>query len=138
LLLREENGKEYRVETYEKRQNSRFRARNDAYVIFPTATVPSYGFILNIGIGGVCFEYIPIDDTAVDSRVLDIVLDDSVRRFNNLPFKIIFDIEVADPCYSPVTMRRRGVEFVNLTAQQQSDLEDFIYQNVVEPEQLPQ
>ena len=100
--------------------------------------MPSYGFIVDISRGGISFEYIPVDDTIVDNNVLDIILDDTGRRFNSLPFQSISDIEIPDPCYSPVIMRRRGVQFVNLTTQQQFDLENFIHKIVVPSDPLPQ
>jgi len=138
LLQREKNRKEYRVETFERRQHNRIKARNNAYVIFPTTSAPLYGFIVDISRGGISFEYIPLDDAMVDADVLDIILGDTGRRFNSLPFQSIFDIEVPDPCYSPVVLRRRGVQLVGLTPQQESDLENFIHQNVKANDQLPQ
>ena len=138
MLLQEENRKEHRVETYERRQFNRIKARNDAYVIFPTTSVPLYGFIVDISRGGISFEYIPVDDAMIETDVLDIILGDTGRRFNSLPFQSISDIESPDPCYSPVVLRRRGVQFVDLTTAQQSDLENFIHQNLMAAGQLPQ
>jgi len=136
LLSREEDRKEYRVKTYERRQHNRIKARNNAYVIFPTTSATLYGFIVDISRGGICFEYIPLDDSVVDADVLDIILSDTGRRFNSLPFQSISDTEIFDPCYSPVVFRRRAVKFIDLTPQQQSDLENFIHQNLAAKDRL--
>ena len=73
----------------------------------------------------------------LETDVLDIILNDTGRRFNSLPFQSISDIEIPDPCYSPVILRRRGVQFVDLTSHQQSDLENFIHQNLTAADSLP-
>ncbi len=132
LLPIVENREENRVETYERRQYNRFRARNDALVMIPTESAPSYGFLVDISTGGISFEYIPVDDTTADTEELNIMLDESGRRFNNLRFKNISDFEISESHYSPVIMRRRGVQFVDLTTEQQSNLENFIIVSILE------
>lgn len=119
-------------ETLERRQYNRFRARDDALVMIPTTSEPLYGFLMDISTGGISFEYIPVGDTSVDAPALDIILDGSGRRFNSLPFKNISDFEISEPYYSPVIMRRRGVQFVGLSTEQQSKLEDFIIVSILE------
>ena len=125
---REEN----RVGTRERRKYYRFKARDDALVMIPTGSDPSFGFLVDISTDGISFDYIPVDDLLGDAGKLNIILEESGRRFDNLRFRNISDVEVSEPHYSPVIMRRRGAQFVNLTTQQQSDLENFIIVNVLE------
>ena len=126
------------METYERRRYNRFAARNDAIVVIPSKSESLYGFLVDISTGGISFEYIPIDNTVVDAKELDIVLDDAGKSFSRLPFKSISDFEISDPYYTPVIMRRRGVQFVDLAEEQRTYLEDFIRKNVLETDQSHQ
>jgi hypothetical protein len=132
LLPKVGNREEHRVETNERRKYNRFKARDDALVMIPTGSEPSYGFLVDISTDGISFEYFPVDDLIGDAGKLNIILDESGRRFNNLRFKNISDIEISEPHYSPVIMRRRGVQFVGLTTEQQSNLENFIIVSILE------
>jgi len=132
LLPVMQNREENSVEPHERRKYNRFKARDDALVMIPTGSDPSFGFLVDISTDGISFEYIPVDDMLGDAGELNIILEESGRRFNNLRFRNISDFEVSEPHYSPVIMRRRGAQFVNLTTEQQSDLENFIIVSIRE------
>ena len=119
----------------ERRQYDRFRSGDNACVVIPTHPDRFYGFLVDISKGGVSFEYIPFDEPIKDANELDIIMDGTGVRFNRLPVKSISDFEIQDHEYSPVRMRRRSVQFTDLTPDQISTLEGFIQNNTPESAQ---
>ena len=116
----------------ERRQYTRFKAKEDAVVIISTQSAKLYGFMVDISKGGISFEYIPSNDEMIDTKELNIVLDGTGLRFDRLPSKSVSDFELQEEDYTPVKMRRQGVQFVGLTKEQVSNLEWFIQDSALE------
>ncbi len=122
----------YREETHERRQHTRFKAKTDAVVLISTPSGKLYGFLLDISAGGISFEYIPVSENEITTKEMHVILDGSNLRFDRLPSKSISDFEIEDTFYTPVKMRRRGVQFIGLTREQLSNLEWFIQDSALE------
>lgn len=84
------------------------------------------GFLVNISRGGVSIEYIPYAGALEPDRVVDVIFTDADIVIDSLPGKTVFDIELDDKYYTPVKMRRLGVQFRPLTNKQQSKLDQCI------------
>ena len=122
----------YREEPLERRRYTRFKAKDDAVVLISTPAERLYGFLLDISTGGISFEYIPVSKDQIETKEVNIILDGSNLRFDRLLSKSISDIEIEESNYTPVKMRRRGVQFVGLTNEQLSNLEWFIQDSALE------
>ena len=112
----------------ERRCHERFNSKDRAFAILQPG-VTTVGRIIDISKGGLSFWYPDGKQPSAVATAVDIYFDTS-RYFGNLPCKIVYDIAI--PGKSPVDLvqkRRRGVQFVELTAGQLSKLEYFLRNN---------
>ena len=109
----------------ERRKHKRFQVDNSAFVILGASHDKS-GRIIDISRGGLAFRYM----TAVErpnGSYLAIVLPETNFYLDEVPVKTISDFELPDKLpTSSMTVRRRGVQFVNPTDNQKSQIEFFI------------
>lgn len=122
----------YREEPLERRRHTRFKAKDDAVVLISTPREKLYGFLLDISAGGISFEYIPVSTAQIETKEMNVILDGSNLRFDRLPSIRVSDFEIDDTSYTPVKLRRRGVQFVGLTNEQLSNLEWYIQDSALE------
>ena len=110
----------------ERRKYKRYQVKNGAYTV--NSTKP--GLIIDIGLGGLAFRYIDRKDWPSESFELDIVFDDNDFRLAAIPYKVISD-SITDNDFSSenMTVKRRSVEFSELSAEQISKLKSFIEHN---------
>lgn len=109
-----------------KRENERFCPKNAAYIIF-TPAFSRRGPIINISRGGLsCIYYMDVTlpgrfmDTRVNLRSGGFLLAD-------IPFKIISDSKITDnPPGNGLQIRKRCIEFCDLSAKQIIDLDYYI------------
>lgn len=128
--------KTYREALDERRQFTRYRSKADAFVLISSESNKLYGFLVDISKGGISFEYIPEKEDMLEPKELKIVLDGTNLRFDSLSSISISDIEINDPLYTPVNIRRRSVQFVDLTQEQLSNLEWFLQGSELELTQV--
>jgi c-di-GMP-binding flagellar brake protein YcgR len=131
-----------RKRTVERRKNKRYKAVEGAYAaISPNSH--KLGQIIDISMGGLSFKYIDTssDNTDEESRLPEetIFLSSMGYYVGDLPFKTIADYEVTNaPSFSSMKVRKRHVQFTDLSFKQLFDLDYYLRNNVSEQvEKLP-
>ncbi|MBW1891217.1 MAG: hypothetical protein JRF32_13150 [Deltaproteobacteria bacterium] len=85
------------------------------------------GQIVDMSQGGLSFDYIDGDDTGKTHLKLDILSANEKFYMDKISFKSIRDVKTANELsFSPITMKKQGIQFVGLTFQQLSRLEKFL------------
>lgn len=131
-----------RKRTVERRKNKRYKAVEGAYAaVSPNSH--KLGQIIDISMGGLSFKYIDTSngDSEIDSRLEETIFLSSMGYYvGDLPFKTISDYEVTNaPSFSSMKVRKRHVQFTDLSFKQLFDLDYYLRNNVSEPvEDLPQ
>ena len=116
-------------EQVEQRQYARFRVPGlSARVVFRRhwPRSPIVGDIVNISVGGLSFRYTASEKQSHRSSRLDILLNDGNLHLHKMPIKTIYDFEVHSETSSGFETRQCGVQFEDLTDNQESDLMNFI------------
>lgn len=131
-----------RKRTVERRKNKRYKAVEGAYAaISPNSH--KLGQIIDISMGGLSFKYIDTSNEteAEDQSTLDetIFLSSMGYYVGDLPFRTVSDYEVTNaPSFSSMKVRKRHVQFTDLSFKQLFDLDYYLRNNVSEPlEKLP-
>jgi hypothetical protein len=131
-----------RKRTVERRRNKRYKAVDGAYAaISPNSH--KLGQIIDISMGGISFKYI---DTSNDDKDENHIPEESVflssmgYYVGDLPFQIISDYEVTNaPSFSSMKVRKRHVQFTDLSFKQLFDLDYYLRNNVSDQvEKLPE
>lgn len=118
-------------EPTERREHKRFQVQSGAFA-FPRAYARKLWQIIDISRGGLAFRYVAPEEMPQEPPVLDILTRDTRFTLRKIPFKIISDSEIADdPASSHFTLRRRSVQFGQLTNQQILQLEYFIVNHTI-------
>ncbi len=131
-----------RKRTVERRKNKRYKAVEGAYAaISPNSH--KLGQIIDVSMGGLSFKYIDTvnDDSDNDSLQEETIFLSSMGYYvGDLPFKTVSDYELIDaPSFSSMKVRKRHVQFTDLSFKQLFDLDYYLRNNVSEPiEKLPQ
>jgi hypothetical protein len=115
-------------EVIEKRKHKRFRSKESAYAAFGSDTM-KIGQIVDISMGGLAFHYIADGDQINGARELEIYLASNGFHMEDVPFNTVSDFVL--PSEFPLTtiiMRRRGVQFGELTQFQETQL-GYLIQN---------
>ena len=125
-----------RKRTIERRKNRRFKAVEGAYAaVSPNSH--KLGQILDISMGGLAFKY--IDTSNGESKKEQtpeetIFLSSMGYYVGDLPFQTISDYEVTNaPSFSSMKVRKRHVQFSDLSFKQLFDLDYYLKNNVAEP-----
>jgi len=109
---------------HERRRFKRYRVKSGAYTV--NSSRP--GLIVDISVGGMSFNYIDRKEWPEETFRLDIVFGPEEEfRLNDIPYRIVSD-RVADKGFhdSGLVVKRRGIEFGELTSEQRIRLEYFI------------
>jgi len=131
-----------RKRTVERRKNKRYKAIEGAYAaISPNSH--KLGQIIDVSMGGLAFKYIDTSNDDMENEALSeetIFLSSMGYYVGDLPFKTIADYEVTNaPSFSSMKVRKRHVQFNDLSFKQLFDLDYYLRNNVSEPvEKLPQ
>jgi hypothetical protein len=128
-----------RKRTKDRRKNKRYKAAKGAYAAISPCT-GKLGQINDISMGGLVFTYIDTcssDLPQVSSpRKQTLFLSSLGFYVGDLPFKTISDYEVSDsPELVTMKVRRRHVQFTDLNFKQLFDLDMYLRNNAVDPEQ---
>jgi len=102
----------------------RYKAK-EGVLVSPVARKRKYWKMLDIGLGGMSFRYIPPLDLHGFSEI-DIVTQDLDFALEGIPFKVISDCEFVESSSSFIELRRCCVEFEALTHFQESVIVEFI------------
>lgn len=130
-----------RKRTVERRKNKRYKAIEGAYAaISPNSH--KLGQIIDISMGGLSFKYI---DTSIEDAEKENLQEESIflssmgYYVGDLPFRTVADYEVTNaPSFSSMKIRKRHVQFTDLSFKQLFDLDYYLRNNVSEQvEKLP-
>lgn len=115
----------------EKRKYHRYLAREGAIVALkPHARI--LGQMIDISLGGLAFRYIESNQKPDNPTDLIILVAQDRFRLDKIPFKTVSDQEIANTVsFSSIRMRRRNVEFGNLSIIQESAVKDFIINHTI-------
>lgn len=124
-----------RKRTVERRKNKRYKAVEGAYAaISPNSH--KLGQIIDISMGGLSFKYIDTSDDGRDKDTADeetIFLSSMGYYVGDLSFKTVSDYEVTNaPSFSSMKVRKRHLQFTDLTFKQLFDLDYYLRNNVSE------
>jgi hypothetical protein len=121
-----------RIETQtERRQRKRFKAIEGAFAALVNHN-SKLGQIKDISTRGLSFRYIEDHGQSDDAQELKIILGNRGLYLDKIPFRKIFDFEIINEySFSSIKMRQIGLQFGELTADQQHRLHDFIQQHTL-------
>lgn len=124
-----------RKRTIERRKNKRYKAVEGAYAaISPNSH--KLGQIIDLSMGGLAFKYIDTshDDPDAQRDPEETIFLSSMGYYvGDLPFKTISDYEITNtPSFSSMKVRKRHVQFKDLTFKQLFDLDYYLKNNVTE------
>ena len=131
-----------RKRNVERLKNKRYKAVEGAYAaISPNSH--KLGQIIDLSMGGLAFKYIDTSDDDTENEQLPeetIFLSSMGYYVGDLPFKTIADYEVTNaPSFSSMKVRKRHVQFADLSFKQLFDLDYYLRNNVSEQvDKLPQ
>lgn len=124
-----------RKRTIERRKHKRYKAVEGAYAaISPNSH--KLGQVIDISMGGLSFKYIDTtsDDTDFEQPSEESIFLSSMGYYvGDLPFKTISDYEITNaPSFSSMKIRKRHVQFTDLSFKQLFDLDYYLRNNVSE------
>jgi hypothetical protein len=113
-------------ESIERRKHKRFQVPVDAYVALRSDYV-EVGQVIDIGMGGLAFRFVPKEDWSKEAVELDIFMANRSYCLCKVPFKTISEFKITDEDHTcGITVKRGSVKFGKLTHDQRSHLEYFI------------
>ena len=114
---------EQHMNNFERRKNIRFKAAQGAYAVLGPET-SKLGQIKDISMGGLAFKYLADEARSNGAGELDIIIRQNCLCVKNIPVQTVSDFELArENAFSTVRLRQQGVQFVELTSDQTSQLE---------------
>ncbi len=124
-----------RKRTIERRKHKRYKAVEGAYAaISPNSH--KLGQVIDISMGGLSFKYIDTtsDDIEFEQSPEESIFLSSMGYYvGDLPFKTISDYEITNaPSFSSMKIRKRHVQFTDLSFKQLFDLDYYLRNNVSE------
>ena len=115
----------------ERRQQKRFRAQEGAFAAL-VAQESRLGQIKDISVRGLSFRYIDSHEKLDNADELKIILGNQGLYLDRVPFVKISDFEIeSEYSFSTIKMRQIGLQFGELTAEQNMQLERFIQQHTI-------
>jgi c-di-GMP-binding flagellar brake protein YcgR len=119
------------TESAERRRHTRYPVQRKAYALLKIQE-SKLGRIVNISKGGLAFRYMTARKRLKDTLDIDIMITDNGFRLDNIRVRIISEHEVADEGpFSFLKIRQLGVEFADLSQEQDARLDYFIQKYVV-------
>ena len=117
--------------TVERRRHKRFSVSEDAFVVLRPLN-SGVGRLIDIGMGGLTFDYVYTQPTSVKATELDVFMTNSLFRLREIPCQSVWDLTTYDIPTTPLHRRRCGVEFGDLTPNQRLQIEHFIKKHTVD------
>jgi hypothetical protein len=112
------------------RKYKRYRVRGGLTVVLDPE-YPNGDEILDIGKGGLTFNYVDRGDPLDEESKIDIYVDNELY-LEKLKVKLVSNIEVGDISFSSKNIRRISVQFLSLTPVQEFDLKALIKSHGIE------
>ena len=116
----------------ERRNEKRFLVQEGAFVMFrPSDT--GVGRLIDISMDGLTLDYVSSKEPEVQPTELDIFVVNSPFRLQGLPCRTINDFVTFTTYDGALSKRRRGVQFGELTKNQELLLTHFIQYHTTGP-----
>lgn len=115
---------------YKHRKHKRYKARDGLTVVLDRK-FPNGDQILDIGMGGMTFNYIDKGEPLKEKFEIDICVDGELT-LQNAKVKLVSNIEVGDISFQGKSIRRISVQFLSLTPVQEFDLKALIKSHALE------
>ena len=112
------------------RKYKRFRVRGGLTVVLDPES-PNGDEILDIGMGGLTFNYVDRGEPLEEKSKIDIYVDNELY-LEKLKVKLVSNIEMGDISFSSKNIRRISVQFLSLTPVQEFDLKALIKSHGIE------
>ena len=116
--------------TSDRRSFQRFRVKEGVLVTSGHVLGP----VLNLGLGGMCFEY--FNGEQLDSDPMDVGIFFSEGRFllSGIRSTTIYDtIVVSGQGFLPLIRKRRSIRFIDLTPAQRREIKKFLAMHTMGP-----
>ena len=113
-----------RIFTLKHRKHKRYRVEEGLTVSIDPESLPG-DQIVNIGLGGLTFNWIDRGQSPPDRFQIDLYVDGKLY-LEKLRVKLVTNTEVGDISYSSKNIRRISVQFLGLTFIQEFDLKALI------------
>ncbi|MFZ5571956.1 MAG: PilZ domain-containing protein [Thermodesulfobacteriota bacterium] len=111
----------------ERRKSKRLKVKDDSLVVHGNGS-GSIGQVVDIGHGGIAFHYIGQSHPLDDFLKLSVRQEGRTLQMENIQVKTVSDFEIIyDNPIQQIPLRRRGVKFGILSAQQIKQLETLIH-----------
>ena len=118
-------------ERIERRQMKRFKVAEGAFAALMNHG-SQLGQIKDISEKGLSFRYIDSEEEHPDARELKIILGSGGLCLDGVPFKKVTDFEIkSEFSFSSIKMRQAGLQFGDLTPEQQIRLNHFIQNHTI-------
>lgn len=115
----------------ERRQMKRFKVAEGAFAALVNHG-SKLGQIRDISKLGLSFRYIDSEEEHPDARELKIILGSGGLCVDRVPFKKVSDFEIKSEFrFSSIKMRQIGLQFGDLTPEQQVRLNNFIQNHTI-------
>ena len=115
----------------ERRQMKRFKVVEGAFAALVNHG-SKLGQIKDISGIGLSFRYIDSAEAQTDARELKIILGSGGLCLDHVPFKKVTDFEIkSEFSFSSIRMRQIGLQFGELTPEQQTRLKNFIQNHTI-------
>ena len=115
----------------ERRQRQRFKATEMAFAALVNHN-SKLGQIKDISTAGLSFRYIEDPGQTDDARELKIIIGQRGLYLDKIPFRKIFDFEIdSEYSFSSIKMRQIGLQFGELSTEQEHRLHLFIQEHTV-------
>jgi c-di-GMP-binding flagellar brake protein YcgR len=114
-----------RKEDIARRRQERLPIQNDTFVVLKSEDT-KVGRIVDISMVGLTFHYVGRAKGLSKSAELGIFSAQNDFYLYRVPCEVVSDRKLYEHHPSPISMRRCGVQFRNLTQRQVSQLQDFI------------
>ena len=112
------------------RKHKRYQVEEGLTVAIDPESFPG-DQIVNIGLGGLTFNWVDRGQPLSDRFKIDLFLDGKLY-LEKLKVKLVSNIEVGDISYSSKNIRRISVQFLSLTPIQEFDLKALIKSHGIE------
>ncbi len=120
------------TKSVERRKQRRFNVKDSAIAI-PKSDPKKQGQIIDISRGGLAYIYNESDDLSKEFAELAIIMADKNFNLDNIPCKTISDVTLPDGApLGFMPMKRRSIQFGELTANQTDRLDHLIENHTIE------
>jgi hypothetical protein len=110
----------------ERRKHKRFQVQNGAFVVL-TPSDTKVGRIMDISMSGLAFHYIGTEKTSNESTEISIFSADCGFYLYRIPCETVVNLKAYASHSAPISIRRCGIQFGDLTPDRVFRLEHFIH-----------